>query len=79
VTLRFSNEVRSPEHYFSAIPQMKLPTEMMELAQHIIRTKSAEFDPSMIEDHYRSALVRIAAEHHPADRNGYTSGQRRKH
>jgi hypothetical protein len=59
VTLRFSNEVRSPEHYFSEIPQMKLPPEMMKLAQHIIRTKSAQFDPSMLEDHYRSALVRI--------------------
>jgi len=59
VTLRFSNEVRSAEHYFSEIPQMKLPTEIMELAQHIIRTKSAEFDPSMLEDHYRTALVRI--------------------
>ena len=31
----------------------------MKLAQHIIRTKSAEFDPSMLEDHYRNALVRI--------------------
>jgi DNA end-binding protein Ku len=59
VTLRFSNEVRSAEHYFSEIPQMKLPAEMMKLAQHIIRTKSAEFDPSMLEDHYRTALVRI--------------------
>jgi Ku protein len=59
VTLRFSNEVRSPEQYFSEIPQMKLPPEMMKLAQHIIRTKSAQFDPSMLEDHYRSALVRI--------------------
>ena len=26
---------------------------------HIIRSKSAEFDPSMLEDHYRNALVRI--------------------
>lgn len=59
VTLRFSNEVRSPEHYFSEIPQMKLPAEMMKLAQHIIRTKSAEFDPSMLEDHYRTAVLRI--------------------
>ena len=42
VTLRFSNEVRSPEHHFSEIPQMKLPPEMMKLAQHIIRTKSAQ-------------------------------------
>jgi DNA end-binding protein Ku len=59
VTLRFSNEVRSAEHYFSQIPRMKLPAEMMKLAQHIIKTKSTTFDPSMLEDHYRTALVRI--------------------
>jgi DNA end-binding protein Ku len=59
VTLRFSNEVRSAEDYFREIPQMKLPAEMMKLAQHIIRTKSGEFDSSMLEDHYGSALVRI--------------------
>jgi DNA end-binding protein Ku len=59
VTLRFSHEVRGAEDYFSEIPQMKLPAEMMKLAQHIIRTKSAEFNPSMLEDHYRRALVRI--------------------
>jgi DNA end-binding protein Ku len=51
--------VRSAEDYFSEIPQMKLPAEMMKLAQHIIRTKAAEFDPSMLEDHYRRALVGI--------------------
>ena len=47
---------------------MKLPAEMMKLAQHIIKTKSTTFDPSMLEDHYRSALVRILrkkqAKHH---------------
>jgi DNA end-binding protein Ku len=59
VTLRFSHEVRAAEDYFSEVPKMKLPAEMMKLAQHIIRTKSAEFDPSMLEDHYRTALVRI--------------------
>ena len=60
VTLRFSpHEVRGAEDYFSQIPQMKLPPEMMKLAQHIIRTKSAEFHPSMLEDHYRRALVGI--------------------
>jgi Ku protein len=59
VTLRFAHEVRSEAEYFSDIPEMKLPPEMMKLAQHIIRTKSADFDPAMLEDHYRSALVRI--------------------
>ena len=59
VTLRFSHEVREQEEYFSLIPQMKLPAEMVKLAQHIIQTKSEEFSPAMLEDHYRDALVRI--------------------
>ena len=57
--LRFSHEVRGEEEYFSGIPEMKLPAEMVKLAQHIIETKSADFDPAMLEDHYRNALVRI--------------------
>jgi DNA end-binding protein Ku len=59
VTLRFTQEVRPERVYFSEIPSMKLPAEMMKLAQHIIRSKAAKFDPSMLEDHYRAALVRI--------------------
>jgi DNA end-binding protein Ku len=59
VTLRFAHEVRGEDDYFGEIPEMKLPAEMMKLAQHIIRTKSDKFDPAMLEDHYRSALVRI--------------------
>jgi non-homologous end joining protein Ku len=59
VTLRFSHEVRAAEDYFSDVPKMMLSAEMMKLAQHIIRTKSGEFDPTMLEDHYRTALVRI--------------------
>ena len=73
VTLRFAHEVRDAEDYFSNIPEMKLPAEMMKLAQHIIRSKSGEFDPSMLEDHYRTALVRILRKkqgkrsvHHPS-------------
>jgi non-homologous end joining protein Ku len=54
-----AHEVRGQEEYFGGIPEMKLPTEMVKLAQHIIETKTAEFDPAMLEDHYRNALVRI--------------------
>ena len=53
VTLRFAHEVRSEADYFGDIPEMKLPADMMKLAQHIIKTKSADFDASMLEDHYR--------------------------
>ena len=38
---------------------MRLPPEMMKLARHIIRFKSGDFDQTMLEDHYRRALVRI--------------------
>jgi DNA end-binding protein Ku len=62
VTLRFAHEVRSDNDYFSDIPDIKLPAGMMKLAQHIIKTKSENFDPSMLEDHYRNALVRILRE-----------------
>ena len=65
VTLRFAHEVRGEADYFSEIPQMKLPVEMMKLAQHIIQTKLGDFDPSMLEDHYRRALVRILREKRP--------------
>ena len=59
VTLRFAQEVRPEQDYFSDIPSLKLSAEMARLAQHIIKSKSAQFDPAMLEDHYRAALVRI--------------------
>jgi DNA end-binding protein Ku len=59
VTLRFAHEVRSEADYFGGIPEVKLPTEMVKLAQHIVKTKTEDFDPSMLEDYYRNALVRI--------------------
>ncbi len=59
VTLRFAQDIRNETDYFSEIPEMKLPSEMLKLAQHIIRTKLADFDPAMLEDHYRRALVHI--------------------
>lgn len=74
VTLRFAQEVRAADDYFGEIPEIKLPAEMMKLAQRIIRAKSDEFGPAMLEDHYRTALVRIlrkkqakrSAQHVPA-------------
>jgi Ku protein len=59
VTLRFAQKVRAADDYFGEIPEIKLPAEMMKLAQHIIQTKSDDFDPAMLENHYRTALMRI--------------------
>jgi DNA end-binding protein Ku len=58
-TLRFAQDVRGEHDFFESIPSIKLAPEMMKLAQHIIRTKAADFDPAMLDDHYRKALGRI--------------------
>jgi DNA end-binding protein Ku len=38
---------------------LKLKGEMLELAEHIIKTKRGEFDPSKFEDRYETALAEL--------------------
>ena len=43
--------------YFEDIPELKLPKEMLDLAAHIVNTKSGHFDPSLFQDRYENALI----------------------
>jgi non-homologous end joining protein Ku len=56
-TLRYSHEIRDEQDYFAAIPQLRLPQEMLRVAQHIIESKTANFDPTFLEDRYRTVLI----------------------
>ena len=51
------NEVRDEKPYFEDIPELKLSKEMLDLAAHIVQTKSGHFDPAQFEDHYENALI----------------------
>jgi DNA end-binding protein Ku len=55
--LRYPYELRDDAAYFEDIPEQKLPKEMLDLATHIVDTKSGHFDPSQFEDRYENALV----------------------
>jgi DNA end-binding protein Ku len=57
MTLRYPYEVRDEASYFEDIPELKLSKEMLDLASHIVNTKSGHFDPSQFEDRYENALV----------------------
>jgi non-homologous end joining protein Ku len=57
ITLRYAHEVRSETEYFADIPQMTLPDEMLRIAEHILQTKKEDFDPTYLEDRYRTVLV----------------------
>ena len=56
LTLRYPYEVRDEQTYFEDIPDMKLSKDMLDLATHIVQTKSSHFDPAQFEDRYENAL-----------------------
>jgi DNA end-binding protein Ku len=57
LTLRYPYEVRDEASYFEDIPDLKLSKEMLDLATHIVNTKSGHFDPSQFQDRYENALI----------------------
>jgi DNA end-binding protein Ku len=56
-TLRYAYEVRSASEYFDEIPDIKIPKEMLDLADHILESKAGDFDPDSFADHYEEAVV----------------------
>jgi len=56
-TLRYAHEVRDAGAYFAGISDLELPEELIEVAEQIIEAKTASFDPSLLEDRYRTVLV----------------------
>lgn len=55
--LRYPYEVRPEAEYFDEIEDVKLTKDMLDLAKHIVNSKSASFDPEKFEDHYEAALI----------------------
>jgi len=57
LTLRYAHEVRSEMDYFQDIPNMTLPRDMVQVAEHILESKTEDFDAAYLEDRYRTVLV----------------------
>jgi DNA end-binding protein Ku len=68
LTLRYPYEVRDESSYFEDIPELKLPKEMLDLATHIVNTKSGHFDPSQFQDRYENALVDLLRKKEAGDK-----------
>ncbi len=56
-TLRYAYEVRQDGEYFSDIAEVKLPDEMLSIAEVIIDRKSGHFQPDRFTDRYEEAVV----------------------
>ncbi|MDF2764945.1 MAG: repair protein [Rhodospirillales bacterium] len=57
--LRYPYEVRDEAHYFDDIPNIKIEKEMLDLAKHIVKSKSGHFEPDKFEDRYETALREV--------------------
>jgi DNA end-binding protein Ku len=58
-TLHYAYEVRNDAAYFDDIPKVDLAKDLLDLASHIIDTKTATFDPSQFKDRYQDAVVEL--------------------
>ena len=57
--LRYPYEIRDENEYFDDIQDVKVTKEMLDLARHIVETKSGDFEPEKFEDRYENALVEL--------------------
>jgi DNA end-binding protein Ku len=57
--LNYDYEVRPAKQAFSDIPAKATTGEMLDLAVHIIKTKTGAFEPSKFEDRYEGALAEL--------------------
>ncbi len=58
-TLHYAYEVRADGSYFDEIPKVDLAPDLLDLASHIIDTKTAKFDPAQFKDRYQDAIVAL--------------------
>jgi len=59
MTLRYPYEVRQEGEYFDAVEDEKIPKDMIDLAVHIVETKTGHFKPSEFKDDYEDALKEL--------------------
>jgi DNA end-binding protein Ku len=58
-SLRYGYEVRDAKEYFGDIDDIRVPQDMLKLAEHILETKASDFDPSEFVDRYEEAVVEM--------------------
>ena len=71
-TMRYQEELRKPAEYFSEIKKIAIDKDSLELAETLIKKRTAKFDPSKFTDGYETALkelVEAKIKHAPIPRD----------
>ena len=55
-TMRYAEELRNATTYFAEIKKVKVQADQLELAQELIKRKTAKFDATLFKDQYGAAV-----------------------
>ena len=55
-TMRYAEELRVPAEYFASIPKVEIEEDQLDLAEQLIKKRTAAFDPKRYKDGYEIAL-----------------------
>jgi len=58
-TMRYQDELRKPAEYFADIKKVNIDEDSLELAESLIKKRTAKFDPSKFSDGYETALKEL--------------------
>jgi DNA end-binding protein Ku len=58
-TVHYAQELRAAKGFFDEIPNGKLDSDLIDLAEELITRKKAKFDPNKFEDEYAIAIERL--------------------
>jgi Ku protein len=58
-TLRYDYEVRGEKSYFKDVPKVRVPKDMVKIAEHILESKAGHFRPKTFKDRYENALKKL--------------------
>jgi DNA end-binding protein Ku len=58
-TVRYPYEVRASKDYFYDIADVKVQPDLLQLAEHILKSKEAKFEPSQFVDRYEQAVLEV--------------------
>jgi DNA end-binding protein Ku len=80
-TMRYQEELRKPAEYFSDIKKVAIDKDSLDLAETLIKKRTAKFDPGKFADGYEAALkelVEAKLKHAPIPRDEAPAPQRAK-
>lgn len=80
-TMRYQEELRKPAEYFGEIKKVAIDKDSLELAETLIKKRTAKFDPSKFTDGYEVALkelVEAKVKHAPIPKDEVVEPKRGK-